>query len=414
MTVEQLAPPQVSTGRVAWLRENLFSGWANSLVTIVLGGSLILFAVLLADWAVNQARWGVITANLRLFLMGFYPLDQAWRVWLTLALFSSLAGLSAGRSRLGPVRTLVIWFGVSQALLAGLAAVAALEAISIPGRLGQFEEMVAVTVAFLANAAIVFAVYWLSLRIQTPRWLLPLGWLASVPMTLLLLQGIGIRGLPLVSSSTWGGLLLTFLLAIVGIVLSFPFGVLLALGRRSDLPALRWLSTAYIEVVRGVPLVTLLFMAAVMVPLFLPGGVRIEHVYRAMAGITLFSAAYVAENVRGGLQAIPSGQIEAAHAIGLSTIKTNLYIVLPQALRSVIPANVGLFISLLKDTTLVAIAGTGLLELLGIGRSVLAQTQWVGAQLEVYIFISAVFFVLCYTMSQASYRLEEALGVGKR
>jgi general L-amino acid transport system permease protein len=136
-------------------------------------------------------------------------------------------------------------------------------------------------------------------------------------------------------------------------------------------------------------------------------------VLRAIGGITLFSAAYVAENVRGGLQAIPSGQIEAAHAIGLNAWQTNRYIVLPQALRAVIPANVGLFISLLKDTTLVVI-GVGLLELLGIGRAVLAQPSWFGAHIEVYVFIAIVFFVLCYTMSQASYRLESELGVGKR
>jgi general L-amino acid transport system permease protein len=220
--------------------------------------------------------------------------------------------------------------------------------------------------------------------------------------------------MPLVPTRLWGGLLLTFLLSIGGIVLSFPFGVLLALARRSDMPAVRYLSTIYIEVIRGVPLVTILFMAAIMLPLFLPAELRVEHVFRALIGITLFSAAYVAENVRGGLQAIPSGQIEAANAIGLNAFQRNLYIVLPQALRAVIPANVGLFISLLKDTTLVAIAGTGLLELLGIGRAVVAQPSWIGAQLEVYVFISAVFFVLCYIMSQASYRLEEQMGVGHR
>ena len=413
MAVGQLAPPQVSAGRAAWVRKNLFSSWTNSLVTILLGGALIVFGLLVLEWAM-RARWGVITTNLRLFLMGFYPLEHAWRVWLTLAIFSALAGVAGGIHRRGPIRTLVIWFGVGQGMLAGLSAVAAVEAAATPAAAGRSGEMLAITVALLVNAAIVFAVIPLSARRRIPRTPLALAWLASVPTSLILLQGIGIGGLDLVATSAWGGLMLTFLLAVVGIVLSFPIGVLLALGRRSDLPVMRWLSTAYIEIVRGVPLVTLLFMAAVMVPLFLPGQVRIEHVYRAMAGITLFSAAYVAENVRGGLQAIPSGQIEAAHAIGLNTIQTNLFIVLPQALRSVIPANVGLFISLLKDTTLVAIAGTGLLELLGIGRSVLAQTQWTGAQLEVYVFISVVFFVLCYTMSQASYRLEEALGVGKR
>jgi general L-amino acid transport system permease protein len=161
-----------------------------------------------------------------------------------------------------------------------------------------------------------------------------------------------------------------------------------------------------------VPLVTILFMADIILPLFLPGEWRLDRVARAMGGVTLFSAAYVAENVRGGLQAIPSGQIEASQALGLSTTQMNLYIVLPQALRAVIPANVGLFISLLKDTTLVTIVG--LVELLNIGRAVLAQPESFGAYLEVYVFVAGVFFVLCYAMSQASYRLERSLGVGTR
>jgi general L-amino acid transport system permease protein len=245
-----------------------------------------------------------------------------------------------------------------------------------------------------------------------PRRLLTIAWLVSLPVTFLLIAGF--RGTPLVSVSTndWGGLLLTVLLATVAIVLSFPLGVLLALGRRSRLPVIRAISIGYIELIRGVPLVTILFMADLILPLFLPGEWRLDRVARAMGGLTIFSAAYVAENVRGGLQAIPTGQVEAAQALGLSTVQANLTIVLPQALRSVIPANVGLFISLLKDTTLVAIIG--LLELLSIGRAVLAQPTSLGARMEVYAFVAAVFFVLCYAMSQASYRIERALGVGTR
>jgi general L-amino acid transport system permease protein len=242
---------------------------------------------------------------------------------------------------------------------------------------------------------------------------LVIAWMLSIPVSFILLSGISDGPpLPSVGSNLWGGLLLTILIAAIGIVLSFPLGVVLALGRRSSLPAVRILSTGYIELIRGVPLVTILFMADIMLPLFLPGEWRLDRVARAMGGITLFSAAYVAENVRGGLQAIPTGQVEAAHAIGLSTAQTNFFIVLPQALRAVIPANVGLFISLMKDTTLVVIVG--LLELLGIGRAILAQPESLGAQLEVYIFIAAVFFVLCYALSKASYRLEAELGVGQR
>jgi general L-amino acid transport system permease protein len=153
-------------------------------------------------------------------------------------------------------------------------------------------------------------------------------------------------------------------------------------------------------------------MADLMLPLFLPGDIRIDRVLRAIGGFTIFTSAYIAENVRGGLQAIPKGQVEAAQAIGLRGYQVNIFVVLPQALRIAIPANVGQFISLLKDTTLVLVIA--LAEILGIGRQVLAQTEWLGANFEVYFFVGAVFFVLSYSLSQASYRLEEELGVGER
>ena len=390
-----LPPPPSSVGPLAWVRANLFGSTRDGILTIGLGLVLIWVAIAVVEWVIG-ARWGVITTNLRLFLIGQYPPDQAWRVWLCLLGLSALTGLSAGRSG-GPVRTLASWLAAGQLLLA---------ALTLVSNLPEY------AVALGIGAATVAAGFVVGLRVRLSRRLLGLAWLASLPVSYLLLQGLGLAGLPTVSTTLWGGLLLTFMLAIVGIALSFPFGVLLALGRRSTMPAVRALSTAYIEIVRGVPLVTILFLGAIMLPLFLPAEIRIDQVVRAMIAITLFSAAYVAENVRGGLQAIPSGQIEAAHALGLNTVQLNLFVVLPQALRAVIPANVGLFISLLKDTTLVSIIG--LLELLGIGRAVLAQPQWFGAQLEVYAFVATVFFVLCYTMSQASYRLEAALGVGKR
>ncbi len=394
---ETLPPPTTSVGAATWLRTNLFATWYDSLLTIVVGGVLLAVAVLIAGWALTDARWEVVTGNMRLFLIGQYPTEEAWRIWLGLAILSLLSGLSSGRSR-GAIRTLAMWLAAGQVLLAVLAAVSGLGPVAVG--------------AFLFNAALVWAGSVLGWRRSVPRRPLFVAWLTSIPVSIVLLSGISGSPFPAVSTNLWGGLLLTFLIATVGIVLSFPLGVLLALGRRSELPAVRLLSTAYIEVVRGVPLVTILFMADIMLPLFLPGEWRIDRVARAMGGITLFSAAYVAENVRGGLQAIPSGQVEAAHAIGLNTIQTNLFIVLPQALRAVIPANVGLFISLLKDTTLVTIIG--LMELLGIGRAVLAQPTAFGAHLEVYAFVAAVFFVLCYAMSQASYRLEASLGVGTR
>jgi len=206
---------------------------------------------------------------------------------------------------------------------------------------------------------------------------------------------------------------LTFLLAIVGIVASFPIGVLLALGRQSSLPVVKAFCTLFIEVIRGVPLVTILFMFSLILPLFLPPDIRIDRVLRAMLAMTFFAAAYMAENVRGGLQAIPKGQYEAARAVGLSNLHTTMFIILPQALRAVIPAIVGQFIALFMDTTLAIIVA--LLELLAVGKAVLnSNVQWLLLDKEVYLFIAAVFWIFTYSMSYASRRLEKVLGIGER
>jgi general L-amino acid transport system permease protein len=379
------------------LRQNLFSGPVSSLVTIVLGVALAWLLLQIVGWMVADARWNVVTDNLRIFLIGRYPADEASRIWLSMAILSVLSGLGAGRYGL-TARMLAVTVSAVQALIAVLIATSPI------GLLG--------VLAYAGNAAAVWIAFLVGSRGWIPRRALTIAWILSLPITFLLIAGYA--GTPLVSVGTnnWGGLLLTLILATVGIVLSFPLGVLLALGRRSRLPIVRILSTGYIEVIRGVPLVTILFMADLILPLFLPGEWRLDRVARAIGGITLFSAAYVAENVRGGLQSIPAGQVEAAQALGLNGVQTNVNIVLPQALRAVIPANVGLFISLLKDTTLVTIIG--LLELLNVGSAVLAQPESLGARMEVYSFIAAVFFVLCYAMSQASYRIERALGVGTR
>ncbi len=237
-----------------------------------------------------------------------------------------------------------------------------------------------------------------------------------LPLLFLLYQlgpnGLLVQAMPKVGTNLWGGLLLTFLLTIVGIVFSFPLGILLALGRRSAMPAIRLFSILYIEFIRGVPLVTVLFMAQVMLPLFLPPGMTIDRVLRAMAGIILFAAAYMAENVRGGLQAIPKGQYEAAYAIGLNAFQAMTLIILPQALRNVIPVIVNQFIALFKDTSLVAIVG--LFDLLGIASTVLAQPEFIGKQREVYTFIGLIYWIFSYGMSYTSRQIEKALGVGER
>lgn len=211
-------------------------------------------------------------------------------------------------------------------------------------------------------------------------------------------------GLVPVENSLWNGLLLTLLAASLSTVLAFPLGVLLALGRQSSLPILRIACTIYIELVRGLPLIGILFMAQFLLPLLLPGDWRLDRLARAIAGLILFNAAYLAETVRGGLQSLPRGQIEAAKVLGLSAPLRLWLIVLPQAIRMVIPAIVGQFISLFKDTSLLALFA--LAELTGIARSVLAQPDFVGRYAEVYLFIGLIYWIVCFTLSQVSRQLE--------
>jgi general L-amino acid transport system permease protein len=240
---------------------------------------------------------------------------------------------------------------------------------------------------------------------------MPAIWVLSFPIILWLIKG-GL-GLTEVSTNDWGGLVLTLFLAVISIVLSFPLGVLLALGRQSSLPVVRLLSTLYIEIIRGLPLIGILFLGQVMLQLFLPPEYpKLDRVIRAIAGLTLFSAAYLAENVRGGLQAVPRGQIEAARSIGLNTPLLTILIVLPQALRTVIPAIGGQFIGLFMDTSLLSLFG--MLELVGISRAVLANPSYIGRYAEVYLFIGIIYWIFCYSMSLASRKIERTLEVGQR
>ena len=220
----------------------------------------------------------------------------------------------------------------------------------------------------------------------------------------------GSFGLVEVETPRWGGLTLTLVISIVGIVASFPIGLLLALGRRSKMPAVSAFCTGFIELWRGVPLITVLFMSSVMFPLFLPDGVNFDKLIRALVGVTLFSAAYMAETVRGGLQAIPRGQYEAAEALGLSYWKYMAFIILPQALKHVIPGIVGNFIGLFKDTTLVLIIG--LFDFLGIVQSASTDPKWIGYSIEGYVFCAFVYWIFCFSMSQYSQSVERKLHTG--
>ena len=235
------------------------------------------------------------------------------------------------------------------------------------------------------------------------RWWLTLVWLAGLTIIGVLMWG-GVLGLPYVESGRWGGLILTLLLASFGIALAFPLSIFLALGRRSDLPVIRALCVGYIELIRGVPLISLLFMASVMLPLFLPSGVTMDKLLRAPIALILFAAAYFAEVVRGGLQAIPRHQYEAADALGLGYFQKTVFIVLPQALRIAVPPLVNTCIGFFKDTSLVLIIG--LFDLLTTIKVSMTDPRWAGFGIEAYLFAAAVYFAFCFAMSLYSRRLE--------
>ena len=387
------ARPESSGARSAlgrWLRENLFSPWYNTLLTAGCLWFLVVVGRAAYLWAFHEAEWAVVPANLRLFLVGTYPPGQLWRVWLVLMTIAVMSGLSAGAFGGGSLRfaASLTAAGVLTALLPFTAAVR--------GRI-------------LLAVLLLIVSFGVARGRRSLRPWLACAWLLSFPWTLLLLWGVdGAAALPRVETSSWGGLLLTLLLAVAGIVASFPLGVLLALGRRSRLPAISWVSAAYIELVRGTPLVAVLFMAHLMLPIFMPD-FRVDRVVRAMVGFTAFTAAYMAENVRGGLQGVPRGQYEAAEALGMNRTLTMLLIILPQAIRSVVPSIVGQFISLFKDTSLVAIIG--LLDLLGVARSVIANPAWLGLQPEVFAFAAALYWIFSFSLSRASARVERALGL---
>jgi general L-amino acid transport system permease protein len=222
----------------------------------------------------------------------------------------------------------------------------------------------------------------------------------------------GYFGLEPVETSKFGGLMLTLVIAVVGIVGSLPLGIILALGRRSSMPVVQKICVTFIELWRGVPLITVLFMASVMLPLFLPQGMNFDKLMRALIGVMLFSAAYMAEVVRGGLQAIPNSQYEAASALGLGYWQSMIFVVLPQALKKVIPGIVNSFISLFKDTTLVLIIG--MFDLLGMIQTVSTDPEWLGYSMEGYVFAGAVFWIFCFTMSKYSQKLERQLNTERR
>ncbi|MCT0202409.1 amino acid ABC transporter permease [Synechococcus sp. CS-603] len=387
------------------IRRELFASRTDGLISLgllaLIGASLLG----LLRWAFLQAQWVVIQANSTLFAVGRYPLDQQWRLWLLVALLAMASGLSWGLLRAIPRadRSGVLWplnDRIALALLAFLASWA-------PAALGLSVPLQA---RWWLITALLLAIRWSAGRWGrrlTPRLLklVPLIWPLLYLLGMALISG-GL-GLVRVPPSEWGGLLLTVLMASFAILASFPLGVLMALGRRSELPLLRWGSVVYIEFVRGAPLITLLFLGQNILGFMLPGGLAPDRVWRAAWVLTFFCGAYVAEAVRAGLASVPAGQQEAARSLGLTVPQALQQVVLPQALRIALPATVGQFISLLQDTTLLSLIG--LLELLGTARTVMANPDFLGLTAEVYLTLAVLFWCCCAALGLGSRALERRL-----
>jgi general L-amino acid transport system permease protein len=356
---EPLTPPSGRVGALRWLRENLFNSPLNSALTLLCLWLLWTTVPPILSWGIFDATW---QGNSR---EACAEVEGACWTFIKVRFLQFMYGFYPADQRWR------VTFGFAILVVAAAP-------LFLPG----FRHKVAL------GAALLF----------------------GYPVVAFYLFHGGAFGLPVVETPLWGGLFLTLVIAGIGIVASLPIGIVLALGRRSDMPVVRMLCVGFIELIRAVPLITVLFMASVMLPLFLPEGVNFDKLARALVGVALFSSAYMAEVVRGGLQAIPKGQYEAAGALGLSYWKMMGLIVLPQALRIVIPGIVNTFIGLFKDTTLVLIIG--LFDLLGIVQAALTDAAWLGFALEGYVFAAFGFWIFCFAMSRYSMRLERELSTG--
>jgi general L-amino acid transport system permease protein len=393
-TTNEILPPPIERYSILnWLRKNLFQNWLSSLVT--LAGVYIIFVVLKAvlTWTLTVAQWQVIIANLQLLMVGQYPVLQLWRIWICVGILGALAGLSWGLwIRQKPMATLVTLGGPFLLAL-------------LPQEPSNRLFMLVVGIITAAGFGLAKA-----FPKKLGRFVV-IAWLLYLPVVLMLVRGwTGDNGIiPLVSTSIWGGLMLTALLAFVGLLLSFPIGMALAVGRMSRFPLISAFCVVYIELIRAVPLITVFFMSQTMLPLFLPENIDIDPLMRAMTAFTLFSAAYMAENVRGGLQAIPKGQHEAAAALGLNSFQSLQLIILPQALRNIIPILTASAIGGFRDTSLVMIVG--LYDLMNIARITLAQPAFLGRHIEVYTFLAFVYWLISYIMSYIGQMIEVRAGV---
>jgi general L-amino acid transport system permease protein len=401
-------PPERRLPPREWARENLFGTWFDTVLTILFGLIVAWLAYRLGRFVLVDARWEIIERNITNLMVSRFPRDELWRVWAALVVLAASLGFGAGTTAAGRRREVQEARAVPPERASAFRRAG--PALVLVGVLLWFAQSLQATLLTIAVAAVGIGAYLLGRRLslQTSRAaLVVLGGIVLSFGVVMAFDGVGWED--------WGGFMLTVVLAVGGILLAFPFGVLLALGRRSTFPAVRAVCVAYIELFRGVPLIAVLFMGAFMIGFLLPPGVdRPSLVTRALIALVLFTAAYVAEIVRGGLQGVPAGQVEAAQALGLSPVRITIRIVLPQALRNVIPGLVGQFISLYKDTSLVAIIG--LTELLNVSRNITAQPDFLaqGLIVETLLFASFLYWTGAYWMSRESQRLERRLGLGER
>ena len=359
--VAQRPPPVRTTGAVAWLRRNLYADWKSAATTAVLLLIALRYLPELVSWAVAHA---VFAANLA-ECNAARGVGACWGVIAEKGRFIVLGRYPYGQQWRPELATLL---------------------------------MVALLVMSCTRR------FW-------RRWL-PGVWVVVLAAYFILMRG-GIFGLALVPTDLWGGLPLTIMLATLGIVLAFPLAIVVALGRRSKMPAIRSLCIVYVEMIRGVPLISVLFMASFLFPLFVPVGLSPDVLLRVLVGITLFAAAYLAETIRGGLQAVPKGQIEAAQTLGLSYWQTQRKIVLPQALAIVVPSIVNNFIGIFKDTSLVTIVS--LYELTGSMTLALnSDADWRPFKVEAYLFITVIYFAFCFAMSRYSLWIEKQVGASTK
>jgi general L-amino acid transport system permease protein len=360
-------PPTSTAGPVAWARQNLFGSWWSTAVTLVLVYFLTRWTIGFIEWAFVNAIWSVPVRNGQAQTAACRDLKGVGACWAVIT-----------------EKHRFILFGTY-----------------------PFEEHwrpALVCVLFVC-------LYAISSMRRFWSWTLVPIWAVTLTVIGILMWG-GVFGLSKVPQERWGGLPITLILSTFGLAMAFPLAILVALGRRSRLPAIKMLCVLYVELIRGVPLISLLFMASVMFPLFLPDGMNIDKLLRAQVAITLFAGAYLAEVVRGGLQALPRGQYEAAEALGLSYWQKTGLIILPQALRLVIPPLVNTFIGFFKDTSLVLIIG--IFDLLTAGKTAIVEPAWQGFGIEVYVTVGLIYFVFCFAMSKYSQGLERELNRHRR